>query len=125
MTLVQKTTTILLLGFFAGILFVAIVPQRAKIEARNAQRKADILVLAEAIQEYNKDHPGKKIPENDAEFCEALVPHYIPVMPLDPGDPQSFFTDCQNYKTGYVIKNGVLSAPFAEIGAKIEISTQN
>ena len=65
-----------------------IQPAAPEVQARDAQRKADLLRLATAIDAY---HRGTGDWPDPAKLADALVPRYLAALPSDPasGEPYS------------------------------------
>lgn len=135
---------IFILPVFLSLVLVVINPARQFAQANNTQRRADVLVIITAVEQYSQDHQGQlplgspvpgEPPEaiNSAntgtEFCNALVPTYIAALPRDPSD--GTYIDCNSYDTKYQIavspatasesSHILVSAPGAELGVVISV----
>ncbi|HTK03702.1 MAG TPA: RDD family protein [Alphaproteobacteria bacterium] len=68
----------------AVVVISAIDPSRKVSQARDAKRKNDLKTVEIALKEYYLDK--KVYPEN----LETLVPHYLPSVPKDPSESQTY-----------------------------------
>lgn len=144
MNFLYKVAFSALVGILAGALFLFFIPQRTATEGRNAQRKADLMVLKEAFQKYAQDHLsssemlsfpshpsfiGSRLTDAQPQYfnpCTSLVPRYLALIPTDPTFSQAHFLSCDDYFTGYFVYKDqfgqlMLAAPGAELGQKIEV----
>ena len=99
-TLLEILLVVGIIAILAGIVILAINPTKQLGDARNAQRRSDVLTILNAIYQYTID-PGHTMADftlsaND-DVCDAtdtdafsleglLAPTYIATTPLDP-DP--------------------------------------
>lgn len=137
-TLIEILLVVAAIAILAGIVIIAINPNKQLADTRNAQRRSDVKTILDAVYQYSIDNgalPGS-IPESAANICKprgncevgpyidisALVTDqkYLSDMPCDPiaVGPD----DC-----GYAISksgNGriTVSAPNAEQGATISVT---
>jgi general secretion pathway protein G len=91
-TLIELLVVIAIISLLASVVLVAI--NSARINARNARRKADVLQFRKALEAYyqdNSDYPeGGLNPNNDSTdmqnttLAADLVPKYISGIPVDP-----------------------------------------
>ena len=121
-TLIELLVVIAILSVLLVIVLVAINPARQTRAARNTQRRADVLTVLNAVNQFfiaNGSFPGnidnistnspRSIDSNDpdtgVDFCTDLVPDYVAAFPFDPRTGQGYgFTDCDNaFDTGYKI----------------------
>lgn len=126
-----------------GILF-AINPAGRIAQANNVQRRADVGIILNAVDQYATDHKGQlppglasvgNTPEvinstgRGVEFCNALVPTYFVKLPVDP--KTGSYTNCNSYDTGYIVSVAVgtngkplitVSAPGAELEQVISVT---
>lgn len=151
-TLIEILIAIALLAILLGVVIVAINPVRRFEEARDTRRWRDVAVILDAIYlnildndgDFNFDGcPAGNFPgavtemqagAGNADICGCLVPKYIASMPFDPKrspvGAEHYYTDCNNYKTGYRVKKetigniGVItiSAPYFEVSGPIQVS---
>jgi type IV pilus assembly protein PilA len=103
-TLLEILLVVGIIAILAGIVILAINPTKQLGDTRNAQRRADVLTILNAVYQYSLDHHGDLSTINDgselasAETCdetgtdvinleEALVgasSTYITAIPHDP-----------------------------------------
>jgi prepilin-type N-terminal cleavage/methylation domain-containing protein len=91
-TLIELLVVIAIIGILAAIGLVALNGGRTK--ARDAQRKSDVDAIHKAIVlYYDSQNPNTYPAVSPAELLSgatmtgALVPNYLPVMPLAPAGP--------------------------------------
>ena len=145
-TLIEVLIVIGIIAILAAIVLIAINPARQFAQANNAQRSSNVAAILNAVGQYVVDHkgalpsdlppdgdPAEEIAMADFEnFCDELVPTYIPALPADPSEEDQSITedecDDSGKSTGYAItlEGGriTISAPGAEEidGAAPEIS---
>ena len=141
LTLIEVLLVIAIIVILASIIIIAINPGKQLAEARNAQRRSDVLTIMDALYQYSIDNDGDfpgTIPTSSlcnsasTEICTTsggctsfidlfdLVPDYVVDIPDDP-------TGAAGNGAGYaVVKDGTadrltVCAPDAELGATIEI----
>jgi len=116
-TLIELLVVIAILSVLLVIVLVAINPAQQTRAARNTQRRADVLTILNAVNQYfvaNGSFPaGTPTATGSANakdissagtgfsFCDALVPNYVAALPFDP--KIGSYTDCNTYNTGYKI----------------------
>lgn len=106
-TLLEILVAVVLIGILAGIVLIAINPNRQLAQARDTAREIEVSKLQKALEEYalknsNNYPPGvttsfKDICDSKAETItgstscgvstvnlKVLVPNYIPEIPKDP-----------------------------------------
>ena len=97
-TLIELLIVIAIVGIMAAAILVAINPAKRSGQARDAIRKSDIAVLADAFQAYYVAHGGlypgyPGFPINFPLFCgswafdELVTSGELKVVPTDPQDP--------------------------------------
>jgi type II secretory pathway pseudopilin PulG len=103
-TLLEIMPTVSLLAAIAVIVILSLNPKKQFEEARNARRRADLLLLADAISSYAKDKGVGVLgslpssPNPAIEICraeaasgcyslEALLGVYLDAIPTDPLAP--------------------------------------
>lgn len=135
-TLIEVLLVIAIIAILAGIVLVAVNPQRQIQQSNNAQRQSDVNAILNAIGQYALEHAGQlptgvtataTVMGNGAgqvDICAALVPTYLAAMPFDPTATGAQYTACTNYNTGYTVladaNNRVtIAAPSAELGEVI------
>lgn len=147
--LIDFLTIVGMIALVLGILFIIINPQRHFERPDNTQRETDVNALLNAVVAYTADKGelpkgagGVDIPitpapalvigsgKDQIDLCDALVPMYIPDIPLDPSstvglqkpDNSICTDDGATYSSGYTIKTDpnqivTISAPSARGGA--------
>jgi type IV pilus assembly protein PilA len=124
-TLIELLVVIAILSILLVIVLVAINPARQTQSARNTQRRADVLTMLNAVNEYfvaNGSFPTGTPAAGAAAvdikssaggtgqaFCDALVTIFIAGLPIDPSDTntkwdKSLANPCTDYDTGYTIQ---------------------
>ncbi|OGY21830.1 MAG: hypothetical protein A2113_00685 [Candidatus Woykebacteria bacterium GWA1_44_8] len=136
-TLIELLVVIAILSVLLVIVLVAINPARQTREARNTQRRADVLTVLNAVNQYfvaNGSFPtgtpattgsAENIDSTLAGFCSDLVPTYVAALPYDPSAAGASYTDCGSYDTKYTITLNAgdritIAAPNAEGGVTIQ-----
>ena len=79
-TLIEILLVVAILAILAGLVILAINPQKQLLDARNAQRKADVSTILSAVYQYSIDNkgvmPGSNVPTAPTaamEICTATV----------------------------------------------------
>lgn len=144
-TLIELLVVIGILAILLAIVLIAINPARQFGQANNTRRQSDVTQVLNAIGAYEADHAGvlpSTIPldsaqtpyvdANDPTLCAAIVPNYIPSLPVDPiVNGGAAYTDCTaaaaGAATGYRVSkdaNGhvTVSAANTDNGATISNS---
>ena len=114
-TLIELLVVIAILSILLVIVLVAINPARQTQKARNTQRRADVLTILNAVNQYFVDEasfpsgPYSTCPATDAigsaggdggdgdVTLAPIVPAYVAAIPVDPG------TGFDQANTGYTI----------------------
>ena len=127
-TLLEILLVVGAIGILAGIVILAINPGKQLGDTRNAQRKADVSTISNAIYQYAIDNngtfPGSGLPTTTAQIigtavtgcntvCTAtttavaclnlgtdLVPTYVVGTPTDPTSGTTAITDYYVWKNG-------------------------
>lgn len=151
-TLIELLIVIAIIAILAGIVIIAVNPTRQMGQARNAQRRADVLTNLNAVYQFfldNGNFPagidttlkqigtgsgaacalecGDEDPSECVDLTAALVPTYLAAIPYDPCG-----TGCNEATTGYAIKIFTAGTPpttrvtvkacRAELGQTIEVT---
>lgn len=138
-TLIEILIVIGLIAILAGITIVAVNPAKQFAQANNAQRRADVNTVLNAISQFMVDNNGNVPPSLSGvstytEICQTgaascvglidlsadLVPTYLVSMPTD---PTGITTNGVGYETSTTTGNRIrVRAPDAQLGAIIEVS---
>lgn len=118
-TLIEILVVIGIIAVLAAIVLIAINPARQFAQANNTQRTSNINAILNGIGQYMADNQGALPPDieegdidtpgdwiaindTDAEdFCEALVPDYMPALPVDPENGEPIDDCAAAFNTGY------------------------
>lgn len=116
-TLIEILVVIGLIAILAAIVLIAINPARQFAQANDSQRTGNVNSILNAVGQYMADHKGvlpapiSALASNattsiasgagNADICSALVPIYLPQLPIDP--TTGVYTDCSNYTSGYKV----------------------
>ena len=137
-TLIELLLVIGIIAILAAIVIVAINPTKQLSDARNAQRRADVNTILNAVSQYGIDHGGtlpSGITSTPTEICKsgvdvdckglvnlnALTGSYVLSIPNDP-------ETATETSTKYVIskeasgKKVTVGAPSAEAGMMISVT---
>lgn len=149
-TLIEILVVIGIIAVLAAIVLIAINPARQFAQANNSQRSSNTNAILNAVGQYMADHQGDLTPlgidtgdstddndymdinDTDAEaLCNALVPEYIPALPVDPTDGDETAVeeaDCDDFETGYTIivddtsDRVTVHAPAAQLSEEIRVT---
>ncbi len=143
-TLLEILLVVAMIAILAGIVIFAINPSKQLASARNAQRRADVNTIANAVYQYAIDNDGvlpATITSNETEICRtSLQPNCTNLINLGPyltlnekyltsipNDPAQLCLDSDSNSACYTIfltsNNRVtVSAPYAELDATIRIT---
>lgn len=133
-TLIELLVVIAILSILLVIVLVAINPARQTRDARNSKRRADVLTVLNAVNQYFVDNgafptgtPASGAGADDISsagvgltFCNDLVPTFVAALPVDPSSGDT--TGCTaGYDTVYTIERTTgdritISAPGTEGG---------
>ncbi len=107
------------LSILMAIVLVAINPNRQFAQANDTQRRSDVNMVLNGIDQVMVDQNGTlpgllakasgntPLPFTSSNagagtaLCNALVPQYMAQLPIDP--QTGSWTDCTNFNTGYTI----------------------
>jgi len=137
-TLIELLLVIGIIAILAAIVIVAINPTKQLGDARNAQRRADVNTILNAVYQYSIDNNGNlpatisgavtPICKTGASSCTGLVDltvvtgKYVVAVPSDPQ------ADAAGNSAGYTIfrddtsKRVTVAAPGQEQGATISVT---
>lgn len=140
-TLIEVLLVIAILAILAGIVIIAINPQKQVASARDAQRSSDVYAILSAVHQYAVDHEGE-LPGNLSEdYCEicrttsdsciglcdlsalTINEEYLVSMPIDPLCPIDG-AYCDDNGTGYTIQvteNGRIRVNAPDVELRDEI----
>ena len=130
----------ILLTVFGGLFFI-ISPAERFAKARNQEREVHVNLLLNSLSQNLNDtkggftcnvgFPPTSTPARIAagpggyDLIPCLYPKFITKAPVDPKNPDAYFTDPYDYDTGYyIVMNATtsrvtISAPSAELGETI------
>lgn len=147
-TLIEVLIVIGIIAILAAIIIIAINPARQFAQARNTQRRSDVLAILNSVHQRMTDNRGtfnegvtcdplpavtaeiitSTVAVENVDLCDCLVSDYIVEMPYDPSDTSADYTNCTDYYTGYdIIQDATsgrvtVSAPSAELGETISVT---
>ena len=136
-TLIEILLVVAAIAILAGIVILAINPNKQLGDTRNAQRRADVKTILDAVYQYSLDNNGS-IPSSidtvQTEICKTGATctgltdlsvlttneKYLTSIPLD---PTGFSTSGVGYEIKKTINNRVtVAAPDAEQGLTISVT---
>lgn len=146
-TLIEVLIVIGVIAILAAIVIIAINPARQFAQARNTQRRSDVLAILNSVHQRMVDNKGNfaegttcdalpatastitsTVALGNVDLCDCLVSTYIARMPFDPTDTSAGYTSCVTYDTGYTIIQDAttgritVSAPSVELGETISVT---
>jgi len=121
-TLIEILIVVGIMAILAAIVIIAINPARQFAQARNTQRRNDVVAILNAVHQRMVDNKGSfaegstcdalpstakivssTVDAANVDLCDCLVTTYLAEMPYDPSDSSGGFTDCTDYHAGYTI----------------------
>ena len=135
-TLIELLLVIGIIAILASIVIVAINPTKQLGDARNAQRRADVNTILNAVYQYSIDNNGSlpsTITTGETEICKSginvdctglvnlnmLTGSYVVAVPNDPQTATATSTKYTILKSGNRV---TVKAPDAEQGAAISVT---
>mgnify|MGYP000502669838 CR=1 FL=1 len=133
-TLIEILVVIGIIGILATVVLVAVNPSRQFKQARDSQRVANVNTILNALGQNIADHQGmvfcegivRNLPQgvyygiassvtiDGINLADCLVPDYLPKLPYEPGNTSAYYTNEDDYLTGYSL--------FVDAGGRITIS---
>ena len=137
-TLIEVLLVVAIIAILAGIVILAVNPSKQLADTRNAQRKADVNTIINAVYQYSIDNNGNLPPtvtttatdicSTGAASCVGLIDlsdlttngKYLVAIPKDPSNGTSTNSKYTIVKDA----NGrlIVAAPSAENGATISVT---
>lgn len=146
-TLIEILIVVGVMAILAAIVIIAINPARQFAQARNTQRRSDVVAILDAVHQRMVDNAGSfaegttcdalpssasvitsTVAAGNVDLCDCLVTTYLAEMPRDPSDASAGYTDCTDYYTGYTISQDAttgritVAAPSAELNLTISVT---
>ena len=135
-TLIELLLVIGIIAILAAIVIVAINPTKQLGDARNAQRRADVNTILNAVYQYSIDNNGNlptTITTSATEICRSgvdvnctglinlnvLTGSYVVALPADPQAATATSTKYTIVKSGNRV---TVAAPSAEQSATISVT---
>jgi type II secretory pathway pseudopilin PulG len=139
-TLIEIVTSVGVVVLLMVAVIIILNPTAQFAKGRNAQRKANLNMMINAIGQNVADNKGSfscssgSIPTSTTRMASSsgnyniapcLVPTYLPSLPHDPSTSTAKWVSTSSYDTGYTIVRSAttsrvtVSAPAAELGETI------
>ena len=144
-TLIELLIVIGILAILLAITLFALNPTQHFQNARNTQRRSDVLAILDGVYEYEAGNKGSLPPSlsgvstssvspsaitstvsgTNVNPCTDLVPAYIADLPIDPSTgTRSAATTCAGtFSTGYTMYKDPTSSRFTVLAPSAENST--
>jgi prepilin-type N-terminal cleavage/methylation domain-containing protein len=136
-TLIEILLVVAAIAILAGIVIIAINPGKQLADTRNAQRRADVLAILNAVNQYSIDHGSLPSSIGDGvgiicrtdfadctDFIDLAVltndEKYLTSIPVDPSNPLGASSGYMIHKT----ENGrvVVESQYPEQGVLISVT---
>lgn len=135
-TLIEVLLVVAIISILAGIVILAINPSKQLGDTRNAERRADVNTILNAVYQYDIDLHGTPtaLPTSPIDICSTNAPNcpyadlhlltdngkYLVAMPKDPqaGDANDTHYQISQDNNGRI----TVYAPYAEQGQNISVT---
>ena len=134
-TLIEILVVIGMIALVATIVLIAINPARQFKQGRDTQRQSNVNAILNAIGQYIADNKGAlpsgiPVAPTTADvvvLCSALMPTYLPSLPVDPSVTTGSITNCTGapntlYKVSEDANNRITVAAVGEITSSISVT---
>ncbi len=120
-TLIELLIVIGLIGVLSGFVIVVINPQTQFMKARDANRKKDLSLISNALEQYYADNNRYPATMAVSSLPLAGSPKYIQSIPVDPNTYSYCYTSTtpfQNFVLCARLESGVASVPVGIISCQ-------
>ncbi len=137
-TLLEVLLVVAIIGILAGIVILAINPNKQLGDTRNAQRKVDVTTILDAVYQYNLDNANAllaSIPAVPTEVCATGASSCTGFVDLSdltvtqkyltaiPNEPQKVSANGAGYEISKTANNRItVGAQYPENGASISVT---